>query len=219
MVVPLDDSFRAAGEGIGVWFCGDEGGDYGVKIYRRITLVTLFCLVGAVGMFLYSSASMKGLFVEWESLGKPPGGARQVIAPGYVQTAMGDIYKYTYKQDCINDCWIKSESPPSDFENFQSWVNCFDPPNLDDYANSMAFCEPWGPGISLTAYAIDSNGFVYYWNHRLGEYDWPALTLSPFIGAIIGFLASLPFLLIAMFNDLLEWLQKGAQQKESAGKS
>lgn len=190
-----------------------------MTISRRIVLVLLFSLAGAVGMYIYSSASMNGSLVEWKSLGKPPGGAIKVIAQGFVQTATGDVYEYTYKQDCVNDCWVKSESPPADLGYFFPLESCIDLPPLDNFVNSMAFCEPWGPGISLTVYAIDSNGFVHYWNHRLGEWDWPAHALSPFIGAIIGFLASLPFLLIVWFYDLLEWLQKRAQNRESAGKA
>lgn len=92
-----------------------------MKINRRVAFVMLFSLAGAIGLYLYSSASMNGSLVEWESLSKPPGGTIQVIGPGFVQTGAGEVYQYTYKQNCINDCWVRSESPPADLEYFSLW--------------------------------------------------------------------------------------------------
>lgn len=190
-----------------------------MKLNRRVAFVLLSSLAGAIGLYLYCSASINGSLVEWESLGKPPGGATKVISQGLVETTTGDVYDYTYQQNCVDGCWIKSDASSSDSEFFLPLESCIDLPPLDNFVNSMGFCEPWGPGISLTVYAIDSNGFVYYWNHRRGEWDWPAHILSPFIGAFIGFFVSLPILLVVSFNDLLEWLQRRAQQRETVRKA
>ena|SRR5687767_8285448 len=189
-----------------------------MKVYKLIALLALFLCIGAIALYLYSSASLRGSFVKWESMSKPPGKAIQVITLGFVQTESGDIYQYTYKQDCIDDCWIKTDNFPSHSESLPL-EDCADLPSLDKFIDSKAVCEHWGPGVSLTINAIDEKGYVYSWDHKIGEYDWSIHSLSPLIGGIAGFLIAIPILLIVLFFDLLRWLRNRAQQRDVPGKA
>jgi hypothetical protein len=183
-----------------------------MKMAKRVGLLFAFSLAGAIIMYLYISASLRGAFVKWESLGKPPGKAIKVVALGYIRTESGDIYKYDHKSGCDDNCWIRSENFPPDSEFWLSLSACGNLPSLDRFVDSKAVCQHWGPGISLTIEAIDKNGYVYSWDHRLGEGDWMIHLLSPFIGAIAGFIIGIPALLGILFSDLLKWLRKRAQE-------
>jgi hypothetical protein len=187
-----------------------------MKIVKRIGLLVLFSLAGAILMYLYSSASLRGSFVKWESLGKPPNKAIKVVAPGYVQTESDDIYQSVHKPGCNDNCWAISDNTPPNSEYWLPLNNCTDLPPLDNYVDSKAVCEYWGVGISLTVYAVDKDGFVYSWDHRLGEGDYMFDSIAPFIGAIAGFIIGLFVLLVILFSDLLKWLQKRAQESSIA---
>jgi hypothetical protein len=186
-----------------------------MKVIKCIWLLIFFSLTGAILLSQYSSASMRGSFVQWESLGKPSSKAVKVVALDYVKTESGEIYQYVHEFGCGNSCWVISDNPPSDSEYWLPLDDCGNVPPLDNYVDSKAVCEHWGPGISLTIYAIDNNGFVYSWNHRLGEGDSLFHFLSPYIGAISGFIIGFIVLLVIMFSDLLMWFQKRAQKRVS----
>jgi hypothetical protein len=178
-----------------------------MKIVKRIGLLVIFSVAGAIIMYFYSSASVHGAFIQWESLGTPPGKAVKVIALDYVKTESGDTY-----QHCGNDCWVKSDNPIPDSE-YLSLKNCGNLPPLTNYIDFKAVCEPYGLGVSLKIVAIDKNGFVYSWHQNLGgEGDGLILLLSPFIGAVAGFFVGCIMLLTILFSDFLEWLQKRAEK-------
>ena len=189
-----------------------------MKIFKRIALLVLFSFAGAISLYLYSSASLNGSLVKWESLSKPPDRAIHVVALGFVKTESGDIYRYTNEHGCIDDCWVKTDNLPSHSESLPL-ENCVDLPSLVNFADSKAVCQHWGPGISLTINAIDAKGYVYSWEHRLGEYDWAAHNLSPLVGGIAGLLVAIPILLFVLYFDWLGRLQKRTQQRDVSGKA
>jgi hypothetical protein len=185
-------------------------------LVKRIGLLIIFSLAGAVIMFIYGRASLQGAFNKWGPLGKPPGGADKFVAFDYVQTASGDIYRYDYKEGCIDDCWVKSDAPSSDNSKYDLPSGaCSDlsSPALDNFVDSRAVCELYGVGISMKIEAIDKKGFVYSWSHTSGEWDGLIPWISSFIGAAAGLMIGLIVLLVILYLDLLKWLQKRAKQK------
>jgi hypothetical protein len=181
-----------------------------MKMAKRIVLIVAFSLAGAMIMYLYNSASLRGMFVRWEPLGRPPGKAIKVLALGYVQTEAGTIYQHVNGPGCGDDCWVKSDNFPPNSEFGLPSSACGNLPALERFVDSKAVCEHWGPGVSLSIEAIDNLGYVYSWNHMLGEGDYTIHLFSPLIGVAAGFLVGIPFLLAILFSDLLKWLRKRA---------
>jgi hypothetical protein len=191
-------------------------------IVKRIGLLAIFSLAGAVIMYIFGQASMYGAFNQWEPLGKPPGNAVKLIAFDYVQTASGDIYEYDYKEGCTDDCWVRSDAPTLDDSNYDLPPDaCSDLPKpaLDNFVDSRTVCELYGVGLSMTIEAIDKKGFVYSWGYATGEWDSAIPWVSSFIGAAAGLIIGLVVLLVILYLDLLKWLQKRAQQKGAAGQA
>jgi hypothetical protein len=190
-----------------------------MKIIKRIGLLVLFSLLGAIVFVFLAKASSKGLFVKWESLGKPPEKAVQVVNPGYVKTDTGEIYRYNFQQGCNVGCWEKIDTLPLSQQTYWPLSSCGSLPPLDNYVNTKAVCKPWGVGSSLEIYAIGKDGFVYYWNRLKGEGDSLALLYSPFIGAAVGFVFGIVVLIVVLYRDLIKWLQKRAQEKGVVNKA
>ena len=185
-------------------------------IVKRVGLLAIFLLAGAIIMYIFGRASLQGAFNQWEPLGKPPGNAVKLIAFGYVQTASGDIYQYDYKEGCIDDCWVRSAAPtPDDSEYDLPSDACSDlpAPALDNFVDSRTVCELYGVGLSMTIEAIDKKGFVYSWRYGTSEWDSAIPWVSSFIGAAAGLMIGLIVLLVILYLDLLKWLQKRAKQK------
>ncbi|MGB2964485.1 MAG: hypothetical protein WBB69_10925 [Anaerolineales bacterium] len=185
-----------------------------MKIIKRVGLLVFFSFIGAIVLYLFSLASLNGKYVKWESLGKPPGEATKIVSIGYVQLESGEIYHYVPKPNCDDNCWAKVNDFPPVSEDLFSLDSCGNLPKLDTFKDSLVVCEPWGPGISLTINAIENDGFVYSWNHKLGENNSMFHFFSPIIGAIGGFVIGSIILLVMLFFDLLNWLQKRAQEKD-----
>jgi len=181
-----------------------------MKIIKRTGLLVLLSLAGAILMYLYVSASQRGAFIPWESRGKPPEKAIQVLAVDYVKTQSGAIYK-----NCGNDCWIQSDqfTPNGEYLPLKS---CGKLPALAGSIDFKAICRNYGLGVSLNITAIDNIGTVYSWDQIIGEEgEGLVLLLSPFIGAVAGFLLGCIILLMILFSDFLGWLQIRAHQKGS----
>ena len=167
-------------------------------------------------MYIFGPASLYGAFNQWDALGKPPGGAVKFIAFNYVRTASGDIYKYSYKEGCTDDCWVISASPTPDDSKYDlppDACSGFQTPAMDNYVDTREACELYGVGFSMTIEAIDKNGFVYSWRDTTGEWDGLIPLISSFIGAAAGLIIGLIVLLVILYFDLLKWLQKKAKQK------
>jgi hypothetical protein len=185
-----------------------------MNMAKRIGVLLIFSIGGAFIMYLYGWASLQRSFVKWESLGKPPGIAIKVVALDYVQTISGDIYHYVYKQDCNDNCWVKSGSPSNDSGSVLPLDGCGELPPLNNFVDSKAVCRYYGTGRSLTIEAIDSKGYVYSWDYTFGgEWNGAIPWLSAFIGTAAGLFIGLIVLLVNMYLDLLKGMHKRAQQK------
>lgn len=164
---------------------------------KRIGLLVLFSIVGAIIMYLYYSAELSGFFEKWESLGKPPDRVTKLIGLRYVQTESGEVYQYTSQPNCRDNCWLKVDTTPDLHTEFQLPIDgCinFNSPSVKNYVDSIAICEWWGNGKSLTVDALDKSGEIYSWRHRYMEaylYD----LILPCVGTIIGFIVGL-FILV-----------------------
>lgn len=185
-----------------------------MKTLKRIGLLILSSVIGAFVFFIFALASVNGMFVQWENLGKPPETPVEIIRPGYVKTDNGNIYQYIfYDQDCNSGCWKKIEAIPDNTEDYEKPSTCGNLPSLDNYVDSKADCQFWGVGTSLTIYAIGKDDSVYYWEHSIGEGDSMMLIFYPFWGAVGGFFVGVIGILIGLYSDLLEWLRQRAIKK------
>jgi hypothetical protein len=187
-----------------------------MKIINRIGLLILFSFAGAILVYLYGLASLDSAFVKWESLGMPPSKAMKVAALGYVQTKSGDIYQYVYYSGCQDNCWIKSDTAPSDSEYWLPLNQCGELPSLENFIDYKAVCEYYGTGLSLAITAIDNNGFVYSWDDKFGgEGDSLIRLASPYFGAILGLFVGF----IVVFVDLLRSFRKRTQHHSVSEKA
>ena len=149
-----------------------------MKTLKRIGLLVLLSAIGAVVLFLYARASMNGVFVQWEYLGKPSETPVEIIRPGFVKTDTGNIYQ----QSCGSGCWEKIDTVPPDDRIYWKLSSCGSLPPLKKYTHSKAICQPWGVGSTLIVDAIAKDGSIYTWQHSIGEGDSMMLLFSPFLG-------------------------------------
>ncbi len=187
-----------------------------MKFIYRLGLLILFTIAGSIIVYFDDLAFLNGWYEKWEPIGKPPSKVIKLIGLDYVQTESGDTYQYIYAPDCNNNCWVKSDNPQL---NTKFWIpleSCVDLPSLDNFVESKAVCELWGPGTSLTVNAIDQNGIVYSWNHRVGESF--TYLLAPYVGAFCGFLIGSVVLIGLLFSDLIKEQHKNAQANGTSEK-
>ena len=180
---------------------------------KRIGLLFIFSVIGAIVFVIFAKASVNGVFVQWKNLGKPSETPIEVIRPGYIKTDTGNIYRHNYSQDCDLGCWEKVDALPPDVTTDWKLSTCGNLPSLKNYIDNKVVCEPWGVGTSLTIYAIGKDGFIYTWHHSLDEGTSMMLDFSPFFGAVAGFVVGVIVVLIGLFSDLLDWLQQRAIKK------
>jgi hypothetical protein len=188
-----------------------------VTIVKRIGLLLIFVIIGAIISFVFFNVRSRGTFVKWDNLGTPSGKVVKVVWADYVKTESGDLYHYEYNSSCTVDCWIKSDevAPPIDSENWMPLDQCIDLynlPSLKNFTDSKIVCEYSGPGIRLTITAIDEAGNVYSWRRGTGETDGNFIFFSPFIGAFYGFLAIAPVLIVSFLIDIGNWIKKKMKQ-------
>lgn len=184
-----------------------------MKILKRVGLLFLFVVIGAVIFPMVAYADARGAFITWQSLGKPPETPVEVIQPGYIKTASGQIYQ----QNCNSGCWEKIDAAPADTQENLKLSLCGEVlPPLDDYITSKVVCHRSGIGTSLTIYAIGKDGFVYFWGHSNDEGTGLMLGLSPFIGAAAGFVVGLIVLAFVLFSDWVAYLEKRAKEKAAS---
>jgi len=137
-------------------------------IVKRVGLLAIFLLAGAIIMYIFGRASLQGAFNQWEPLGKPPGNAVKFVAFDYVQTASGDIYVYDYKEGCTDDCWVISITPTPDDSEIRPSFRClqrFTCTGLGQLCGFTDSLRTYGVGLSMTIEAIDKKGFVYSWRY------------------------------------------------------
>jgi len=149
--------------------------------------------VGALLAFVLAVGNIEGWFVLWESLGKPPEKAVKIIAITHglwVETAAGHVYSHEGNPGCGDKCWVVSSYPESDPLPYFPLTACGEGPALARAIDMKAICSPWGPGHCLSVYAIRDDGKVFVWEHCVGEGNTIELLYSPFLGALIGFLAA-----------------------------
>ena len=181
-----------------------------MKVAKYIGMLFVFSIVGAVSLFFYGTGIFKGSFVKWEPLGKPPGKVIKILEPGYVEAETGEIYQYVVKVGCGDECWVLSDNTLRDYDDSLylrelPLSECANFPSLDNYVKSKAACELWMTGKSLSIYAIDDNGFVYSWYHKIADgYDVWVRKLFPFVGAFLGFFVGLIVLLLYLFFNFLK---------------
>jgi len=181
-----------------------------MKILKRIGLLVLFTFLGAFFCVILAMTISDGLFVQWKSLGKPTEKVVEVIRPGYVKTASGNIYHQNNRLDCSTNCWEIMDNLPTDHEPYWEMSSCGRMPSLKNYLDTKAVCQPGGTGSSLTIYALGKDGLVYSWNHSIGEGDSILLFYAPFAGSVVGFVIGVVVLLVGLYLDFLKW---GRQQK------
>jgi hypothetical protein len=187
-----------------------------MSIVKRIGVLFLFTLAGAIGTCLFAYASLGGAFIPWASEGTPPGQAVQVLAYGYVKTTSGEIYRHC--GDSGLDCWIRSEAPQPEYEGIPLG-RCAGLPSMDNIVDFKASCTTYGLGGQLAIFAVDKNGNAYSYHRADGGETGLVLILSPFLGALIGFVLGLAVLLYVLFVDFAGWLQKRTQAKNARDES
>ncbi len=167
---------------------------------KRIGILLLAPVVGAVLFFVFSSLQIHGVFSGWESLGKPPEKAVKILAIAHglwVQTESGRVYRSEIVATCTENCWVLASSPEPDPPSFFPVDTCGILPSLDHSIDTKATCEAWGPGSSLYVYSIRDDGYVFVRNHRISEGDSMRYVFSPCIGAAVGFILGVFILLVS----------------------
>jgi 4-amino-4-deoxy-L-arabinose transferase-like glycosyltransferase len=185
-------------------------------LIKRIGLLILSALVGAVIAYLLAAANAEGRFVPWESLGKPPGKVVKILAVyggPWVETDARQVYGYKNTGSCGENCWIPSEYPRPDPGSALELTSCGTPPALGHVIDSKSVCQPAGIGYSFYVYAIRDDGQVYRWNHVSDESVSMLVLYSPFIGAIVCFLAAVPIVVWLYFLGFLERLRWRADRR------
>lgn len=165
-----------------------------MSLAKRIGVLILLPLAGALVALALAIASLEGLFVMWKSLGKPPEKAVKIIAIAsglYVETESGRVYSYEGSYSCGDKCWVASKYPEPDPTPYFTLDACGSLPSFVHAIDTKALCEPWGPGSYLSVYAIRNDGNVFVWQHRVGEGNTIWILMSPFVGAPIGFLVAI----------------------------
>lgn len=118
------------------------------------------------------------------------------------------IYHWTNPYSRLDGQWEKVDEIKIDPE-FPIFPICkggslsFVPIKRKDFADYKEACIYWGPGLSKTAYAIDSEGRVYLWFHGIGEYGGMVPIISSISGGIYGCLFGLSLILIVAISKFL----------------
>jgi hypothetical protein len=171
---------------------------------KHISFLAVSTLIGSILLYAYSYASLHGLLERWETLGSPPSKAIKVVDIGFVQTASGNIYQQVYNVNCKDNCWALADFVTPAPSLLFSSTSCGRLPSLSKYVDSKVACQPWGPGKSLSIYAIDENGTVYAWEHKVGEGDSLIYLLSPFLGAVVGLIFGISILIAVWLLNLFK---------------
>ncbi len=173
---------------------------------KRVALLfVLLPLLGSIFSCLFFSARMRGTFTKWEMLGRPTSTPIKLIRMDYVESATREIYKFQYTERCTSNCWVKVETlPPAlDTIDLLPIENCnqsFNIPSVHRFADSVIECKRWGTGILLTVQAIDQAGNVQMWRKGQDDFgDGLMVLMSPAIGAILGFVATILVFIVILF--------------------
>ena len=188
-------------------------------LIKRARLFLLFPFLGAIIMCIVGGIALQRGFGKWEPLGKPSDHIFKIIGPAHVQTKSGDVYQYGVHPGCENECWAKTADPLIDSEFWLPIDNCGELPDLSEFVDSLAVCNYYGLGFSLTILAVDEEGNVYRWNEKIDEEDDSSIPyLYSLAGGAVGLLIGVFVLFAVMFSDLLNWLRRREQGVDSSEK-
>ena len=143
-----------------------------MSLGKRLGILIVVTLAGTLATFVVAVAYYEGWFVPWESLGRPPEEAVQIVAVTnglWVETALNHVYHYEGDRHCGDNCWVTSDYPQPDPPPFFPLDACGRFPSLARAVDTKATCQPWGPGSYLIVYAIREDGNVLVWEHGIGE--------------------------------------------------
>ncbi len=184
-----------------------------MRLERRMGVVLLFALAGAVIMQVFTDASLRGAFVAWQKLGQPPSKPIEIVGLDYVRTISGDIFQYSGGDGCEADCWTKADALPHDLPPELPLSTCGHLPSLDRYVQSKAECRYYGTGMFLAITAMDSNGDIYSWGSATGgEGNSLIRLLSPVLDVGAGIICGLIAFLVLFFAKLMRRLEDKAKQ-------
>ncbi len=148
---------------------------------------------------------MRGTFTKWEVLSRPVATPNKLLRLNYVQTVTGDIYEYQYTQTCTSGCWAKVNTLPARLDAnillpLKDCEDAFDIPSVNRFSDSVIECRRSGTGISLMLQAIDRDGNIQMWRKGQDDFGDPIMLLmSPFVGAILGFVITIVVLMVILF--------------------
>ena len=168
------------------------------RLFIRFCAILFACtMIGALIPYLYGRASDDGRFVEWQKLAQPPEQIVELLAPEYVRSSSGTIYKYSpvvssQPGPCDVNCWRKAETIPNYDSTMLPLENCGRMPNLEKYTDFVATCQAEGPGGTLTSIlARDPSGSLYSWTNGRGEGNAIIMIFGTRFGTVIGLVVGL----------------------------
>ena len=124
---------------------------------KRIGLLFLLPLAGALIASALANADFEGRFVTWQSLGKPPEKAVKFVAIAnglWAEAESERVYAYEGSPSCGDKCWVISTFPTPDPTPYLTLDRCGSVPSLAQAIDTQAICKNWGPGHYLSVYAI-----------------------------------------------------------------
>jgi hypothetical protein len=173
-----------------------------MKLLKQVALLLGLSVGGALILYAFGLLNTSGRLIKWRLLGMPPEKATQVLAPRYIRTISGHIYKYV--EICTDNCWQQVDSISYNPINQLSLETCGWMPDVSRYSDSISICERSGMEVVANIVAIDEQGGVYTWQSRKGEETTAINTFSPCVGAILGFGIGIIILLSYWIYSLFE---------------
>jgi hypothetical protein len=166
-----------------------------VKIVKRIGFLLGIAIVGALVFYAYAVAADTGYLTRWELRGGLPESATRALTPDLVVTSSGHMYQHI--PFCTDNCWQLVVTPTNNLNRPLSLDACGWMPATSHYLQSIATCESYGPGGTATRIlAIDQKGNVYAWEHYKGEGGIILITIAPYLGAFLGLVIGVIFLVL-----------------------
>jgi len=166
-----------------------------MNFLRRAGIIILFTIIGASIMSAPAIASFKGLFVKWEPIEAPPERPAAILEIDYFKSNTGNIYHHYYDAECKTGCWEEVETLPAESDYHVLPTETCDTlpflPLTNNFVEYKKACIAWGAGTNMTAQAIDNDGYLYSWNHRLTELTFLTPLRSVIVGAVLGFIFGL----------------------------
>jgi hypothetical protein len=157
---------------------------------------------------------------EWQSLGKPPAPAIQILGlcEGVICVKSSDGRSYRRNTvDCdelANNCWLEVSSDNSELPSPRIYNRCMyefkipDPP-----ANTIQIIgvkECGSGGDIYQSFALLEDGSIWAWNHSIYDLAGLVILLQVFLAALIGLVVGL---VIAVILFRIVWPRLGDTTK------